>query len=155
VLEITMHHVGRPGDLAGQVAMLLAGVALNGLAIGLYIGARLGPGPRDGLMMGLARMGIPLRVARTGIELTVLAIGAVLGGRIGVGTLVYALGIGPLAHFFLPRLTVPVDGRRDRLRGLEHEPGGLDVGHGPPIARRPLQRRDGLERRPQRQHDAV
>jgi uncharacterized membrane protein YczE len=106
-IEVTVDHVARPSGLIDRSGMLVAGVALNGLATGLYIGARFGPGPRDGLMMGLAQMGVPLRVARTGIELTVLTLGAVLGGRVGIGTVVYALGIGPLAHFFVPRLTVP------------------------------------------------
>jgi uncharacterized membrane protein YczE len=72
----------------------------------MYIGARLGPGPRDGLMTGLAARGRSLRAVRTTIELTVLAAGAVLGGTVGVGTLVYALAIGPLAHVFVPAFTV-------------------------------------------------
>jgi len=82
--------------------LLAAGVILNGVATGLYIGARLGPGPRDGLMTGLAARGHSLRVVRTGIELTVLAAGALLGGTVGIGTVVYALAIGPLTQAFLP-----------------------------------------------------
>jgi uncharacterized membrane protein YczE len=93
--------------LALRTALMLSGVVLNGVATGLYIGARFGPGPRDGLMTGLAARGLSLRAVRTGIELTVLTLGALLGGTIGIGTVVYALAIGPLAHVFVPALTVP------------------------------------------------
>jgi uncharacterized membrane protein YczE len=87
--------------------MLLAGVGLNGVASGAYIGAGLGPGPRDGLMTGLVgRTGGSVRIIRTTIEVSVLAVGAVLGGTVGPGTLIYALSIGPLIHMLLPRLTV-------------------------------------------------
>jgi uncharacterized membrane protein YczE len=90
------------------VAMLLAGVGLNGVASGAYIGAGLGPGPRDGLMTGLvARTGRSIRAVRTSIEVAVLAVGAALGGTVGLGTLLYALSIGPLVHVLLPRMTVP------------------------------------------------
>ena len=90
------------------VAMLLAGVGLNGVASGAYIGAGLGPGPRDGLMTGLVRRtGGSIRVVRTSIELTVLAVGAALGGTVGLGTVLYALSIGPLVHVLLPRMTIP------------------------------------------------
>lgn len=89
-----------------QIALVVAGVTLNGVATGAYIGAGLGPGPRDGLMTGLAARGHSIRVVRTCLEVTVLATGWVLGGTVGVGTVVYALAIGPLAHFFVPRLTI-------------------------------------------------
>ena len=82
-----------------------SGVVLNGVATGLYIGAGLGPGPRDGLMTGLAARGLSIRLARTAIELSVLALGFLLGGTVGVGTVLYAVAIGPLAHYFIPRLT--------------------------------------------------
>src|SRR5919199_643599 len=96
------------GSLPVAVAMLVAGVGLNGLAGGAYIGAGLGPGPRDGLMTGLVRRtGRSIRLVRTSIEMTVLLAGAALGGTVGVGTVVYALSIGPLVHAVLPRLTVP------------------------------------------------
>jgi uncharacterized membrane protein YczE len=95
-------------DLDVQIPLMLAGVVLNGAATGLYIGASFGPGPRDGLMTGLAARGLSLRAVRTAIELTVLTGGAVLGGTVGVGTVVYALAIGPLAHVFIPALTVPL-----------------------------------------------
>ena len=91
---------------AARWTLLLSGVLLNGVATGLYIGARFGPGPRDGLMTGLAARGMSLRAVRTGIELTVLAVGALLGGTVGIGTLVYALAIGPLAHVFVPAFTI-------------------------------------------------
>jgi uncharacterized membrane protein YczE len=97
------------GSAPVAVAMLLAGVGLNGLAGGAYIGAGLGPGPRDGLMTGLVRRtGGSIRVVRTTIEVTVLVVGAALGGTVGIGTVVYALSIGPLVHALLPRLTVPL-----------------------------------------------
>jgi uncharacterized membrane protein YczE len=107
-VDASLAVVPSPGMLPLQVAMLLAGVGLNGVATAAYIGARFGPGPRDGLMTGLvARTGRSVRVVRTSIELTVLAAGWLLGGTVGVGTVVYALGIGPLVHLLLPLLTVP------------------------------------------------
>jgi uncharacterized membrane protein YczE len=95
-----------PGSLAWRAVWLAAGIGLNGLATACYIGAGLGPGPRDGLMTGFAARGHSLRVVRTLIELSVLAIGFALGGTVGVGTVAYALSIGPLTHLLLPRLTV-------------------------------------------------
>ncbi len=95
---------------AGRFGYLAVGVLLNGVATGMYIGAGFGPGPRDGLMTGIARRGHSIRVVRTTIEVAVLLIGFVLGGTIGIGTVVYALAIGPLAHLFLPifsRLAAP------------------------------------------------
>jgi len=91
-------------------ALLIGGLVVNGLAGGLYIGSQLGPGPRDGLMTGLTRRtGWSLRVVRTGLELSVLAIGWLLGGAVGIGTVAYALAIGPLVQFFLPLVTVSLD----------------------------------------------
>ena len=86
--------------------MMLGGVVIIAIGSGLYIGAGLGPGPRDGLMTGLARHGISIRLARTGIEVFVLLAGVLLGGSIGIGTAVFALGIGPLVQIFLPRLAM-------------------------------------------------
>jgi uncharacterized membrane protein YczE len=95
-------------QLFGQVSMLGGAVLLNGIASACYIGARFGPGARDGLMTGLARRtGWSVRLSRTLIEVTVLAIGWVLGGSVGVGTVVYALAIGPLVQLLLPRFMVP------------------------------------------------
>lgn len=92
---------------SGRIALLVGGVVLNGLAGALYVGARLGPGPRDGLMTGLhARTGWSIRLVRTGIEVTVLAAGWLLGGTVGAGTVLYALAIGPLVQLFLPLVAV-------------------------------------------------
>ena len=101
-MNVVLGHVHAPHALAARIACLLCGVFLNGVATGAYIGAGLGPGPRDGLMTGLAARGLSIRVVRTGLEVTVLAIGWLLGGTVGVGTVVYALSIGPLAHLFIP-----------------------------------------------------
>jgi uncharacterized membrane protein YczE len=107
VVDATLAVLPSAGSAPVAVAMLLAGVGLNGMAGGAYIGAGLGPGPRDGLMTGLVRRtGRSVRVVRTSIEVTVLAAGAALGGTVGIGTVVYALGIGPLVHVLLPLLTV-------------------------------------------------
>lgn len=95
-----------PDALWSRAVMLAYGILLNGLATGLYIGAGLGPGPRDGLMTGLAaRTGRSIRLVRTSIEVAVLLIGWTLGGQVGIGTLLYAVSIGPLAQFFLPMLS--------------------------------------------------
>ncbi|MBU4214966.1 MAG: hypothetical protein KJ548_12845 [Actinobacteria bacterium] len=96
-----------PLAVGWRLVLLGAGVAANAAATGLYIGARLGPGPRDGLMTGLvARTRWSVRVVKTSIEVTVVVVGWLLGGTVGIGTLVYALGVGPLIHLLLPRLTV-------------------------------------------------
>ncbi|MBM7171790.1 hypothetical protein JQK87_25985 [Streptomyces sp. G44] len=94
-----------------RVPLLVAGVVLNGVATGLYITAALGPGPRDGLMTGLhRRTGRSIRLIRTSIEAAVVVTGFVLGGTVGVGTVLYALSIGPLAQFFLRRFALPASG---------------------------------------------
>lgn len=98
--------IATPAEPAGRIAMMLSAVVLNGLAGAIYIGSQLGPGPRDGLMTGLAaRTRWSLRLVRVGIEVSVLVLGVLLGGTVGVGTVVYALAIGPLVQFFL-RFTV-------------------------------------------------
>ncbi|MGF1343500.1 YczE/YyaS/YitT family protein [Streptomyces flavovirens] len=97
--------------LAARIAVLLAGIALNGVATGLYISARFGPGPRDGLMTGLHRLtGRSIRLVRTAIEVAVVATGFLLGGSLGAGTVLYALAIGPLAQFFLRVFALPAPG---------------------------------------------
>jgi len=101
-MNVVLDHVGPPHALGPRIALLGAGVFLNGVATGAYIGAGFGPGPRDGLMTGLAGRGHSIRVVRTGIEVTVLATGWALGGTVGVGTVLYAVSIGPLAHLFVP-----------------------------------------------------
>ena len=89
--------------LGWRITDTLAGVLLCGVATGMYIGANLGPGPRDGLMTGLARRtGRSIRLTRTVLEITVLATGWVLGGTVGIGTVIFALAIGPLAQVFMP-----------------------------------------------------
>ncbi|MER7177006.1 YczE/YyaS/YitT family protein [Streptomyces mesophilus] len=91
-----------------RVLALLGGIVLNGVATGLYISARFGPGPRDGLMTGLNQAtGWSIRLARTCIEIAVVATGFLLGGTVGIGTVAYALAIGPLAQFFLRFFAIP------------------------------------------------
>jgi uncharacterized membrane protein YczE len=106
VINLTLAGIPAPHDLPLRLAAMLGGVFLNGVATGAYIGAGLGPGPRDGVMTGFAARGHSIRVVRTSMELTVLAAGWLLGGTVGVGTLAYALGIGPLAHIFIPLLRI-------------------------------------------------
>ena len=107
VIDAALWLLPTAGSWWSRGAFLVGGIALNGLATGLYIGARLGPGPRDGLMTGLnARTGRSIRLVRTVIEVTVLVIGFALGGTVGIGTLLYAVSIGPLAHVFIPLFTV-------------------------------------------------
>jgi hypothetical protein len=105
-LDLWLWLLPEPDGLPLRIVVLAAGVGLNAVATALYIGARLGPGPRDGLMTGIAARGHSVRAVRTAIEGSVLLLGLVLGGTAGVGTVVYALGIGPLVHPLLPRLTV-------------------------------------------------
>jgi len=94
-------------NLPTRIALMTMAIVGNAVAGALYIGAGLGPGPRDGLMTGLVARGVgSIRVVRTTIELTVLAVGWILGGVVGVGTVLYALAIGPLLHLLLPRLMV-------------------------------------------------
>ena len=110
-VDLTMPVVPDDTHLAIRFVMMIGGVVVIGIGSGFYIGAGLGPGPRDGLMTGLARRtlaGRPIstRAARTFVEIVVLAIGIALGGAIGIGTAAFAFGIGPLVQIFLPRLTV-------------------------------------------------
>lgn len=97
-----------PSEAIGvRVGLVVVGIGLNGLATALYVGARLGPGPRDGLMTGIvARSGWSVRVVRTSIEVAVVALGWALGGTAGFATLAYAIAIGPIVHPLLPRLTI-------------------------------------------------
>lgn len=155
-IDATLALVPPVTALAAQIPLMLGAVALNGLATGLYISARFGAGPRDGLMTGLSRVsGRSIRLVRTGIEVVVLLAGVALGGTAGVGTVVYAVAIGPLAQFFLrvlatpeappgPGADTPPDvrpgmdfeerGRRGILRpwsrrmDRDHEPSSVDAG---------------------------
>ena len=105
--DATMAVLDRPDAMVARIGLMVGGVVLCGLASALYIGAQLGRGPRDGLMTGLARRtGLSLRLVRTGLEVAVVVIGLLLGGKLGVGTVVYALAIGPLTQLMLPWLTV-------------------------------------------------
>src|SRR5580704_9201336 len=114
VIDVVLAVVSPPHSLPVRAAVMVSAVALNGVATGMYIGAGLGPGPRDGLMTGFAARGHSLRLVRTGIEATVLLIGWLLGGTVGVGTLVYAACIGPLAHVFVPLFTRSAPARSAR-----------------------------------------
>lgn len=114
VIDVVLAMASPPRSLAVQAAVMVSGVVLNGVATGLYIGAGLGPGPRDGLMTGFAACGHSLRLVRTCIEITVLAAGWLLGGTVGLGTVVYAVCIGPLAHVFVPLFSRPEPGEAAR-----------------------------------------
>lgn len=106
VIDVTLVWLSTPGPGWLRWSFLLGGIVMIGVGSGYYIGAGLGPGPRDGLMTALARRGWPIGLVRTGIELTVLIGGWMLGGTVGVGTILFAFGIGPLIHVLLPRLTI-------------------------------------------------
>ncbi|NPC43296.1 hypothetical protein HOO61_20245 [Nocardioides sp. zg-1230] len=112
--DATLAVLDRPDAIAGRLGLMVGGVVLCGLASALYIGAQLGRGPRDGLMTGLARRtGLSLRLVRTGLEVAVVVIGLLLGGVLGVGTVVYALAIGPLTQLMLPWFTVDLMAPRE------------------------------------------
>jgi uncharacterized membrane protein YczE len=107
--------IPEPSALAARAGLLVGGVVLNGLATALYIGSQFGPGPRDGLMTGLVRRtGWSVRVVRTSLELSVVAVGWLLGGMVGLGTIVYALAIGPLVQLMLPWFIVDLSEQRAR-----------------------------------------
>ena len=108
-LDAALALLDAPGALWLRTALLAGGVLLNGLATALYIGSQFGRGPRDGLMTGLhRRTRKSLRLVRTGLEITVVLLGLLLGGVAGLGTVVYALAIGPLTQALLPLCTVPL-----------------------------------------------
>ncbi|EID12415.1 YczE/YyaS/YitT family protein [Mycolicibacterium phlei] len=133
-VDLGMWLLAAPQAMWGRIAMMIGAVVLNAFATVLYVGAGLGPGPRDGLMTGLVvRTGLSVRLVRTAIEATVLVIGWLLGGTVGVGTVLYAFGIGPLVQFFVritPKRLLAVSGWRDvaRARG--------ELGETPPTAER-------------------
>jgi uncharacterized membrane protein YczE len=106
-MDVFLGWVPAPPSIGWRVAMLSVGIVINGIATAAYIGARLGPGPRDGLMTGLVRLTRrPVGWIRTAIELSVVAVGFLLGGNLGAGTVLFVLTIGPIVHIFLPRLIV-------------------------------------------------
>jgi len=109
VVFLINDHLPHSDVMAVRVGYMLVGLLSIAVGSGFYIGAGLGPGPRDGLMLGIAKHGISVRLARTAIELTVLAAGIALGGTIGVGTVAFTFGIGPLVHVFLPRMRLKGD----------------------------------------------
>jgi uncharacterized membrane protein YczE len=110
VTDAALAVLSTPSALLSRAVLLAAGIVLNGLAGALYIGSQLGPGPRDGLMTGLVRRtGRSVGLVRTAIELTALGVGWLMGGVVGVGTVAYALAIGPIVHVLLPRLTVRLE----------------------------------------------
>lgn len=106
VANVAIALLPQPDSIYLRVPMMLSGIVVTAIGSGLYIGSGLGPGPRDGLMTGLASRGAPLRIARTGIEVVVLVVGWLLGGQVGIGTVAFALLIGPLVQIFLPRLAM-------------------------------------------------
>jgi uncharacterized membrane protein YczE len=106
VADLALAVIPEPNNIFIRVVMAALGIVIVAVGTGFYIGSALGPGPRDGLMTGLAKRGIPIRIGRTAIEVTVLIVGLVLGGQVGVATFAFAFGVGPLVHFFLPRLAI-------------------------------------------------
>ena len=135
-IELGLWLLPSPGALWLRVAYFVAGLLLLAVASGIYIGANLGPGPRDGLMTGIhARFGTPLWVGRTAVEVTVLAIGWVLGGNVGLGTVAFALLIGPLCNITLPlfdpknRSSRRNEARRTRVQFLDEDPATTQTGN--------------------------
>jgi uncharacterized membrane protein YczE len=107
VTDVALALLTDPDALWLRIVFLAVGIVANGFATAMYIGAHFGPGPRDGLMTGLVRRtGLSVRVVRTSIEVTVLVVGWILGGLVGIGTVAYALGIGPIVHLLLPYFEV-------------------------------------------------
>ena len=112
-LDAALAVLPEPSSLPIRVALVPLAIGLNAVATAAYIGVHLGPGPRDGLMTGLVRRsGRSVRLVRTSIEVAVVALGWLLGGTLGVATVLYALAIGPLVHALLPRLSVEVPSTR-------------------------------------------
>jgi len=111
VVDVALPIIGEPGSVVARLVMTLGGVIIVAIGSGFYIGAGLGPGPRDGLMTGLAKRSvrgrsISIRAGRTFVEVVVMVIGVLLGGAIGIGTVAFMVGIGPLVQIFLPPLTM-------------------------------------------------
>lgn len=123
VADLILRVLTTPEGFAAQLALLILGIVANGAATGLYIGAGLGAGPRDGLMTGLAfRTGRSIRAVRTVIEITVVAAGWALGGPVGLGTALYAISIGPLSQFFLTRLSIDRRWQHSKRQTMENRP---------------------------------
>lgn len=110
--DLMLSLIDAPAALWQRTLLMVGGLVLNALATALYIGSQFGPGPRDGLMTGLhRRTGVSIRLVRTGLEVVVVVLGWLLGGVVGVGTVLYALGIGPLVQLMLPRCIVELPGQ--------------------------------------------
>jgi uncharacterized membrane protein YczE len=132
-LDATLAVLPAPSSLLPRIGLLVGGVLLNAVATAAYIGVHLGPGPRDGLMTGLVRRtGASVRLVRTSIEVAVVAVGWLLGGTLGLGTVVYAVAIGPLVQLLLPRLSLPQPATDP---GLPVSPAARPT---PPVAAPPL-----------------
>jgi uncharacterized membrane protein YczE len=106
VADLALAIIPEPENILIRLLMAAVGIIVVAIGTGFYIGSALGPGPRDGLMTGLAKRGIPIRIGRTAIEVTALVVGLLLGGQVGIATFAFALGVGPLVHYFLPRLAI-------------------------------------------------
>ena len=119
VVNLTKPLIGEPDQLVIRALMVIAGVLVVGIGSALYIGAGLGSGPRDGLMLGLSKRSIvgrqiSIRVARTAVELTVMVAGIFLGGTVGIGTVIFMFGIGPLVQLILPRFEMRLSSDRPK-----------------------------------------
>ena len=120
--DVFLGLISAPGSDAAQAALLVGGVFFNGVATALYIGSQFGPGPRDGLMTGLhRRTGRSIRLVRTSMEVSVVVIGALLGGVVGIGTVLYAVAIGPLVQWLLPLAIVELPERATPAQSIEPE----------------------------------
>ena len=120
VVDLVRPQLGNAHSVALQVTMVFVATLVIGLGSGLYIGAGIGAGPRDGLMLGLSRMGLSIRTSRWLIEAVTLCVGWLLGGRIGFGTVAFPVLIGPVVQYLLPRMSLPAlaDQVRRSHRGL-------------------------------------
>jgi len=121
VIDVILAVSPDPTSTPLRWALMLAGPVLVGVGCGFYVGAGLGPGPRDGVMTGLAGHGVPTWIARTGIELTALLAGWLLGGTVGIGTVWFAVAIGPVVHLALAHLTIDPDDHVERITVVSGE----------------------------------
>ncbi|RZI96337.1 MAG: hypothetical protein EOO67_00575 [Microbacterium sp.] len=120
-MQLTLGLIPAVSGFLLQLVVFLAGLGVVALASGLYIGANFGPGPRDGLMTGInQRFGTPIWAARLAVEATVLAAGWLLGGTVGLGTVIFAVMIGPAVH-----LTLPLFDHRTRARARQEQPAAV------------------------------
>jgi uncharacterized membrane protein YczE len=119
VVNLIGDHLPSTDRLIARLAYVVGAVAVIAIGSGLYIGAGLGTGPRDGIMVGLAARGFSVRLTRTVLEAVVMCVGIVLGGHIGIGTLAFVIGIGPMVHVLIPMLEMPEQGRKGRSAVIE------------------------------------